>query len=98
MKKKINWNHPIFLKIYNDNNGRCMITRKFILYESVTKWNFHHIKPKGKYPELMYDEKNIVFCTMKIHMDLESMTKDKYNKLIKRYPKLVLYFNISKLK
>ena len=97
-KKKINWKHPVFEKIYIDNIGKCMITGNFIPLDSVINWNYHHIEPKSTHPELMYDEKNIVFCETWMHTHLENMTKEKYHKLVKLYPKLKLYFDINKLK
>lgn len=98
MKKKINWKHPIWLEIYQENNGRCMITDEFIPYWYVTKSNYHHKEKKSERIDLWYYKSNIIFCTIKMHMDMESMTKEKYYNLIKQYPKLVLHFDINKLK
>jgi len=33
---------------------------------------FHHILPKEKYPDAMYDEENIVFLTLDEHSDVEN--------------------------
>jgi hypothetical protein len=33
---------------------------------------FHHILPKGKYPEAMFDEENIILLTGNEHMKVES--------------------------
>ena len=97
-KHKINWKHPIWEEIYNECMGKCMVTGSYIPYHLVTNWNFHHIISKNKGRQYWYNKDNIVFCTQEMHTHMETMTKEKYYKLVKEYPKLELYFDVNKLK
>jgi HNH endonuclease. len=36
------------------------------------KWNFHHIKPKAKFPKLRYDKDNIMILCLQCHSQQHS--------------------------
>jgi hypothetical protein len=63
--------YRFFLKIWESRphesevSGTCLVKEPLSIY-------FHHILPKSKYPELAYDESNIILLTLDEHTNVET--------------------------
>lgn len=59
-----------FLKIWKKKLHYSQVSMNYLGKEPLTIF-FHHILPKEKYPEAMYDEENIVLVTLEEHDNVE---------------------------
>ena len=59
-----------FLKIWKKRLHYSQVSMDYLGKEPLTIF-FHHILPKEKYPEAMYDEENIVLLTLEEHDNVE---------------------------
>ena len=59
-----------FLKIWKKKLHYSQVSMNYLGKEPLTIF-FHHILPKEKYPEAMYDEENIVLLTLEEHDNVE---------------------------
>ena len=60
----------MFLSVWNKRPHRSEISNAWLGKEAAS-WMFHHILPKRDYPELKYNEDNIVLLTLIEHDDVE---------------------------
>jgi sulfatase maturation enzyme AslB (radical SAM superfamily) len=79
-----------FLRIWKKKLHYSQVSMDYLGSEPLTIF-FHHILPKEKYPQAMYDEENIVLLTLEEHDNVE---RDMYKyeivnklreKLLKKY-------------
>lgn len=59
-----------FLKIWKKRLHYSQVSMNYLGKEPLTIF-FHHILPKEKYPQAMYDEENIVLLTLEEHDNVE---------------------------
>jgi hypothetical protein len=59
-----------FLHIWSKKPHKSEISGEYLGSEALSTY-FHHILPKGKYPEAMFDEKNIILLTWEEHDQVE---------------------------
>jgi hypothetical protein len=59
-----------FLKIWKKRLHYSQVSMDYLGKEPLTIF-FHHILPKEKYPQAMYDEENIVLVTLEEHDNVE---------------------------
>lgn len=59
-----------FLKIWKKKLHYSQVSMDYLGKEPLTIF-FHHILPKEKYPQAMYDEENIVLLTLEEHDNVE---------------------------
>ena len=59
-----------FLKIWKKKLHYSQVSMDYLGKEPLTIF-FHHILPKEKYPQAMYDEENIVLVTLEEHDNVE---------------------------
>ncbi len=82
--------HEFFQRIWNKRMHRSEVSGEYLGKEPLTIY-FHHIIPKSKFPEGMYDEDNIILLTGDEHGNVESdmFIYDEVNKrrelLLKKY-------------
>lgn len=73
--------------IWNERAGKCDITGKLLGSEPLSTM-FHHILPKGKYPQFRYCKWNILLVDPDIHCQIEDdidkvpAAKKKYDELM----------------
>ena len=60
-----------FLQIWNKRLHYSQVSMDYLGKEPLTVF-FHHILPKEKYPEAMFDEENIILLTFDEHTSVES--------------------------
>ena len=80
IKKKYNpsGEAKIFMEIWNEQPHICANCKAPLGDEPLT-FNFAHIKPKGKYPELRLDKDNIFLSCFDCHYIEHNGTKAQYN-------------------
>lgn len=59
-----------FLKIWSVRPHYSQLSNTYLGKEPLSVF-FHHILPKEKFPEAMFDEENIVLLTLDEHSDVE---------------------------
>ena len=59
-----------FLQIWSRRSHHSEVSGKWLGKEPLTVF-FHHILPKEKYPQAMYDEENIILLTLEEHDNVE---------------------------
>ena len=59
-----------FLRIWKKKLHYSQVSMDYLGSEPLTIF-FHHILPKEKYPQAMYDEENIVLLTLEEHDNVE---------------------------
>ena len=78
-KVKVPEKHPIndfkpmqefFLKMWNKKLHYSEVSMDYLGKEPLSVF-FHHILPKEKYPQAMYDEENIILLTLEEHDNVE---------------------------
>jgi hypothetical protein len=69
--KKILDRNDFFLQVWNKKQHYSEVSGKFLGNEPLTIF-FHHILPKEKFPEGIYDEDNIILLTFEEHSNVES--------------------------
>ena len=60
-----------FLSIWKKKSHFSEVSGKFLGNEPRTTF-FHHILPKSKYPDIAFDEENIILLTWEEHQQVES--------------------------
>ena len=88
--RKISELQQFFLQIWRKRLHYSQVSMTYLGKEPLSVF-FHHVLPKEKYPEAMYDEENIVIVTLEEHDNVE---RDMYKyeiinkmreKLLKKY-------------
>jgi len=69
-EEKTNEMREFFLQLWKKLPHYSMFSGKYLGSEPLTVF-FHHILPKEKYPQAMFDEENIVFLTFEEHDQVE---------------------------
>lgn len=60
----------LFVSIWRKKPHRSEVSGKYLGKEPLSVF-FHHILPKEKYPQAMFDEENIVILTLEEHEQVE---------------------------
>lgn len=81
-----------FLSIWKKRSHFSEVSGKFLGKEPLTIF-FHHILPKGKYPEAEFDEENIILLTWEEHDQVE-MDIYRYEEVNNKRNYLKLKYNI----
>jgi hypothetical protein len=68
---KINPMKDFFLHIWKTRPRKSEVSGDYLIGGVSTAF-FHHILPKEKYPQAMFDEENIIFLTLEEHNQVES--------------------------
>ncbi len=63
--------HSIFMDIWNERKHNSEISGRWLGKEALTTF-FHHILPKSKYPDAIFDAENIILLTSDEHAKVES--------------------------
>lgn len=63
--------HSIFMDIWRDRRHHSEISGRWLGKEALTTF-FHHILPKSKYPDAIFDAENIILLTSDEHAKVES--------------------------
>lgn len=69
-EEKTNEMRDFFLYLWKKLPHYSMVSGKWLGKEPLTVF-FHHILPKEKYPQAMFDEENIVLLTLEEHNQVE---------------------------
>lgn len=70
-KEKINAMRNFFMEIWKTREHRSEVSGTYLGSEPMSTY-FHHIMPKEKYPELAYEESNIILLTLEEHSNVEA--------------------------
>lgn len=70
-KEKINAMRNFFMEIWKKREHRSEVSGTYLGSEPMSTY-FHHIMPKEKYPELAYEESNIILLTLEEHSNVEA--------------------------
>lgn len=62
--------HSVFMDIWYERPHKSEISGRWLGKEALTVF-FHHILPKSKYPEAMFDVENIILITFEEHGKVE---------------------------
>jgi hypothetical protein len=68
--RQISEMQEFFLQIWRKRMHHSQVSRIHLGKEPLTVY-FHHILPKEKYPQAMYDEENIILLTLEEHDNVE---------------------------
>jgi hypothetical protein len=82
----------LFLALWKKLPHYSQVSGKYLGNEPKTTY-FHHILPKNKYPELAFDEENIILLTFEEHQMVE-MDMYKYEEVNERREQLKLKYNL----
>ena len=82
-----------FLEIWKKRKHYSELSGDYLGSEALSTY-FHHILPKGKYPEAMFDEKNIILLTWEEHDQVE-MDPTRYEEVNKRREQLKQKYEIN---
>jgi hypothetical protein len=83
-----------FLQLWKNKPHYSEISGKYLGNEPKTTY-FHHILPKNKYPELAFDEENIILLTFEEHQMVE-MDMYKYEEVNRRREQLIKKYEFCK--
>jgi hypothetical protein len=83
----------LYKLIWNKRAHNSEHSGKYLGNEALTLF-FHHILPKSKYPEAMFDEENIILLTPDEHATVE-MNSTKYEEVNKRREQLKIKYNLN---
>jgi len=89
-KEKINKMRSFFMEIWNKRKHYSEVSGIYLGSEPMSTY-FHHIMPKEKYPELAYEESNIILLTFPEHSNVENdmykydIINEKRKELMKKY-------------
>lgn len=74
--------HVFFMEIWKKREHKSEISGEPLGKEAMSTF-FHHILPKSKYPEVAYNESNIILLTLDEHTNVENdiYKYDKINQL-----------------
>jgi hypothetical protein len=81
-----------FLHIWKKKPHKSEISGQSLGSEALSTY-FHHILPKGKYPEACLDEENIILLTWEEHDQVE-MDPTRYEEVNKRREQLKQKYNV----
>jgi hypothetical protein len=81
-----------FLEIWKKRKHYSEVSGDYLGSEALSTY-FHHILPKGKYPEAMLDEENIILLTWEEHDQVE-MDPIRYEEVNKRREQLKQKYEI----
>ena len=82
-----------FLEIWKKRKHYSELSGDYLGSEALSTY-FHHILPKGKYPEAMFDEKNIILLTWEEHDQVET-DPTRYEEVNKRREQLKQKYEIN---
>jgi hypothetical protein len=68
--RQISEMQEFFLQIWRKRLHYSQVSFEYLGKEPLTVY-FHHILPKEKYPQAMYDEENIILLTLEEHDNVE---------------------------
>jgi len=68
--RQISEMQEFFLQIWRKRLHYSQVSMDYLGKEPLTIY-FHHILPKEKYPQAMYDEENIILLTLEEHDNVE---------------------------
>ncbi len=69
--KEVNPMHVFFMEIWKKREHKSEISGEPLGKEAMSTF-FHHILPKSKYPEVAYNESNIILLTLDEHTNVEA--------------------------
>jgi hypothetical protein len=90
--RKISEMQQFFLQIWRKRLHYSQVSMDYLGKEPLSVF-FHHILPKEKYPQAMYDEENIILLTLEEHDNVErdiykyEQVNSKRIKLLEKYSK-----------
>lgn len=82
----------LFLQIWKKRPYRSEVSGEYLGKEPLTVF-FHHILPKEKYPQAMFDEENIILLTLDEHANVEN-DMYRYEEVNKRREQLKQKYNV----
>jgi len=82
--------HVFFKQIWKERKHYSELSGTYLGDEAMSTF-FHHILPKEKYPELAYEESNIILLTLDEHTNVENDIY-KYEEINKRRESLKLKY------
>ena len=82
-----------FLEIWKKRKHYSEVSGEYLGSEALSTY-FHHILPKGKYPEACLDEENIILLTWEEHDQVE-MDPTRYEEVNKRREQLKKKYEIA---
>lgn len=82
--------HVFFKQIWKERKHYSELSGTYLGDEAMSTF-FHHILPKEKYPELAYEESNIILLTLDEHTNVENDIY-KYEEVNKRRESLKLKY------
>ena len=65
-KQFVDKDTAFYNEIWQENLHKCYHCGAF-LGDTWKKWNFHHLKPKAKFPNLRYEKDNVVLLCLQCH-------------------------------
>jgi hypothetical protein len=89
-RERINKMRSFFMEIWKKRKHYSEVSGVFLGDEPMSTY-FHHIMPKEKYPELAYEESNIILLTFPEHSNVENdmykynIINEKRKELMKKY-------------
>lgn len=90
--RKISEMQQFFLQIWRKRLHYSQVSMDYLGKEPLSVF-FHHILPKEKYPQAMFDEENIILLTLEEHDNVErdiykyEQVNSKRIKLLEKYSK-----------
>jgi hypothetical protein len=91
--REISEMRDFFLQLWKKRPHKSEVSGDYLGSEALSTY-FHHILPKGKYPEAMFDEKNIILLTWEEHDQVE-MDPTRYDEVNKRRELLKQKYEIN---
>ena len=90
VRTEVNPMHVFFKQIWKERKHYSELSGTYLGDEAMSTF-FHHILPKEKYPELAYEESNIILLTLDEHTNVENDIY-KYEEVNKRRESLKLKY------
>lgn len=91
-KESLNKMRDFLLSIWATRLHQSEVSGKYLGKEPLSVY-FHHILPKSTYPNLMYEESNIILLTLDEHTNVES-DKFRYEVINEKRNNLILKFDL----
>ena len=91
-RKRIEAQNEFFLRIWRKREHRSEVSGTFLGHTALTIF-FHHILPKSKFPDLRFEEENIILLTFEEHQNVEQ-NMYKYEEVNKRRENLKIKHEI----
>lgn len=70
-RTKIENMRAFFMEIWKERKHYSEVSGDYLGSEPLSTF-FHHILPKGKYPDVAYDKSNIILLTLEEHTNVEN--------------------------